>query len=95
MDLTNIIETFLSSLYIHFINCLYFTFNYPPLTSGDFLFCFSFHIYSTELQKRSKELMQNIANDESVLRRSTRVRAPPRENPASAFLKYLNKWKED
>lgn len=49
----------------------------------------------TELQKRSKELMQNIANDESVLRRSTRVRAPPRENPASAFLKYVNKWKED
>jgi len=39
--------------------------------------------------------MQNIAIDESVLRRSTRVRAPPRENPASAFLKYVNKWKED
>ncbi|MCH82476.1 DDT domain-containing protein [Trifolium medium] len=50
---------------------------------------------SSELQKRSKDLMQNIANDESALRRSTRVRAPPRENPANAFLKYVNKWKEE
>ncbi|KAI5383965.1 uncharacterized protein LOC127105514 [Lathyrus oleraceus] len=47
----------------------------------------------SELQKRSKDLMQNIDIDESVLRRSTRVRAPPRENPANAFLKYVNKWK--
>ncbi|KAK4264645.1 hypothetical protein QN277_025796 [Acacia crassicarpa] len=49
----------------------------------------------TELQKRSKEQTQKIALDESVLRRSTRVRAPPRENPANAFLKYVNKWKEE
>ncbi|KAI9114367.1 hypothetical protein K1719_014595 [Acacia pycnantha] len=49
----------------------------------------------TELQKRSKEQTQKIALDESVLRRSTRVRAPPRKNPANAFLKYVNKWKEE
>ncbi|XP_054805545.1 uncharacterized protein LOC129308459 isoform X2 [Prosopis cineraria] len=49
----------------------------------------------TELQKRSKDQIQQIALDESVLRRSTRVRAPPRENPANAFLKYVNKWKEE
>ncbi|KAK2384943.1 hypothetical protein P8452_39748 [Trifolium repens] len=49
----------------------------------------------SELQKRSKDLMQKIANDESALRRSTRVRAAPRENPANAFLKYVNKWKEE
>lgn len=51
-------------------------------------------MYSSELQKRSKDLMQKIAlDDESVLRRSTRVRAPPRQNPANAFLRYVNKWK--
>ncbi|XP_061369900.1 uncharacterized protein LOC133312677 [Gastrolobium bilobum] len=53
--------------------------------------------YSTicsELQKRSKDLMQKIAMDESVPRRSTRVRAPPRQNPANAYLRYVNKWKE-
>ncbi|XP_058731136.1 uncharacterized protein LOC131602927 [Vicia villosa] len=49
----------------------------------------------SELQKRSKDLAQNIAIDEAVLRRSTRVRAPPRENPAHAFLKYVNKWKDE
>ncbi|XP_028770535.1 DDT domain-containing protein DDB_G0282237 [Neltuma alba] len=49
----------------------------------------------TELQKRLKDQIQKIALDESVLRRSTRVRAPPRENPANAFLKYVNKWKEE
>ncbi|KAK7318379.1 hypothetical protein RJT34_03078 [Clitoria ternatea] len=49
-----------------------------------------------ELQKRSKDLMHKIAlDDESVLRRSTRVRAPPRQNPANAFLRYVNKWKEE
>ncbi|XP_022739782.1 DDT domain-containing protein DDB_G0282237 isoform X2 [Durio zibethinus] len=48
-----------------------------------------------ELQKRSKDLAHKIALEEAVLRRSTRVRAPPRENPANAFLKYANKWKED
>ncbi|XP_059656268.1 uncharacterized protein LOC132303151 isoform X2 [Cornus florida] len=49
----------------------------------------------SELQKRSKEVAHRIAVEEAVLRRSTRVRAPPRENPAVAFLKYVNKWKED
>ncbi|KAF5482276.1 hypothetical protein F2P56_002859 [Juglans regia] len=48
-----------------------------------------------ELQKRSKVLAHKIALEEAVLRRSTRVRAPPRENPANAFLRYVNKWKED
>ncbi|XP_021273590.1 DDT domain-containing protein DDB_G0282237 isoform X2 [Herrania umbratica] len=48
-----------------------------------------------ELQKRSKDLAHKIALEEAVLRRSTRVRAPPRENPANAFLRYVNKWKED
>ncbi|XVF14639.1 hypothetical protein REPUB_Repub09cG0078500 [Reevesia pubescens] len=48
-----------------------------------------------ELQKRSKDLAHKIALEEAVVRRSTRVRAPPRENPANAFLKYVNKWKED
>ncbi|CAA2986050.1 Hypothetical predicted protein [Olea europaea subsp. europaea] len=48
-----------------------------------------------EIQKRSKEAAHRIAMEEDVvLRRSTRVRAPPRENPAFAFLKYVNKWKE-
>lgn len=46
------------------------------------------------LQKRSK-LSAEIAMEEAVLRRSTRVRAPPRDNPADAFLRYVNKWKED
>ncbi|XVF58635.1 hypothetical protein PTKIN_Ptkin07bG0081800 [Pterospermum kingtungense] len=50
---------------------------------------------SVELQKRSKDLAHKIALEEAVLRRSTRVRAPPRENPANAFLNYANKWKED
>ncbi|XWS41143.1 hypothetical protein CRYUN_Cryun17cG0054800 [Craigia yunnanensis] len=48
-----------------------------------------------ELQKRSKDLAHKIALEEAVLRRSTRVRAPLGENPANAFLKYVNKWKED
>lgn len=48
-----------------------------------------------ELQKRSKDLAHKIAVEEAVLRRSTRVRAPPRENPANAYLRYVNKWKED
>ncbi|KAJ7957110.1 DDT domain-containing protein [Quillaja saponaria] len=47
-----------------------------------------------ELQKKSKELAHKIAEDEAIVRRSTRVRAPPRENPANAFLRYVNKWKE-
>ncbi|KAL3528188.1 hypothetical protein ACH5RR_012844 [Cinchona calisaya] len=49
----------------------------------------------SELQKKSKELALRIAMEEAVLRRSTRVRASPRDNPALAFLKYENKWKED
>ncbi|PSS30848.1 DDT domain-containing protein [Actinidia chinensis var. chinensis] len=48
-----------------------------------------------EMLKRSKEVAHKIAMEEAVVRRSTRVRAPPRENPALAFLKYVNKWKED
>ncbi|XVE83512.1 hypothetical protein DITRI_Ditri16bG0093500 [Diplodiscus trichospermus] len=48
-----------------------------------------------ELQKKSKDLAHKIALEEAVLRRSTRVRAPPRENPANSFLNYVNKWKED
>ncbi|CAI9108799.1 OLC1v1008489C1 [Oldenlandia corymbosa var. corymbosa] len=48
-----------------------------------------------ELQKRSKEIALKIAMEEAVLRRSTRVRAPSKDNPALAFLKYENKWKED
>lgn len=58
-------------------------------------FFFPLHLYSSELRKRSKDLMSNTASDESVLRRSTRVRAPPRQNPANAFLRYANKWKEE
>ncbi|XP_009628859.1 uncharacterized protein [Nicotiana tomentosiformis] len=50
---------------------------------------------SVELQKRSKEVPHKEATDEDVVRRSMRVRAPPRDNPALAFLKYVNKWKED
>ncbi|KAG6658687.1 DDT domain-containing protein DDB_G0282237-like isoform X2 [Carya illinoinensis] len=48
-----------------------------------------------ELQKRSKDMAHKIALEEAVLRRSTRVRAPPRQNPAKSFLRYVNKWKED
>ncbi|KAJ6697190.1 hypothetical protein OIU85_003543 [Salix viminalis] len=48
-----------------------------------------------ELQKRSKYLANRIALEEAMKRRSTRVRALPRENPANAFLNYVNKWKED
>ncbi|XP_010491512.1 PREDICTED: DDT domain-containing protein DDB_G0282237-like isoform X2 [Camelina sativa] len=47
------------------------------------------------LQKRTKDIAHNIEMEEAVVRRSTRVRAPLHENPASAFLKYVNKWKED
>ncbi|XP_059317391.1 uncharacterized protein LOC132067972 isoform X2 [Lycium ferocissimum] len=50
---------------------------------------------SVELQKRSKDVAQKAATDDAEVRRSTRVRAPPRDNPALAFLKYVNKWKVD
>ncbi|OIW17803.1 hypothetical protein TanjilG_02431 [Lupinus angustifolius] len=49
----------------------------------------------SELQKKSKDLMHKVEADESVVRRSTRVRAPPQQNPANAFLRYVNKWKEE
>ncbi|QCE15073.1 hypothetical protein DEO72_LG11g2081 [Vigna unguiculata] len=48
-----------------------------------------------ELQKNSKDSLHKITRDDSVVRRSTRVRAPPRKNPAKAFLRYVNKWKEE
>lgn len=47
------------------------------------------------LQKRTKDIAHNIEMEEAVVRRSTRVRAPLHENPVSAFLRYVNKWKED
>ncbi|XP_050205450.1 uncharacterized protein LOC126655355 isoform X2 [Mercurialis annua] len=43
------------------------------------------------LQKRWKDLANKIELEEAVLRRSTRVRALPRENHRN----YVNKWKED
>ncbi|KAF8411903.1 hypothetical protein HHK36_004461 [Tetracentron sinense] len=46
------------------------------------------------LQKRSKDIAHKIALEEAVLRRSTRVRAPLRDSPAVAFLRYENKWKD-
>ncbi|KAL9225530.1 hypothetical protein vseg_001439 [Gypsophila vaccaria] len=48
---------------------------------------------SKELLKRSKDLANRIAEEDAIVRRSTRVRAPPKDNPALAFLKYSNKWK--
>ncbi|KAL6520010.1 hypothetical protein OROHE_017153 [Orobanche hederae] len=48
----------------------------------------------TELQKRSKEATQRIEMEDALVRRSTRVRAPPRGNPLHSFLKYVNKWKD-
>ncbi|CAO2836991.1 unnamed protein product [Amaranthus hypochondriacus] len=48
---------------------------------------------SKELQKRSREIAQRMASEDAVVRRSTRVRAPPKNNPALAFLNYSNKWK--
>lgn len=47
------------------------------------------------MEKRSKDLVQEVALEEAVLRRSSRVRAPPKKNPANAFLEYVNKWKDD
>ncbi|XP_073013185.1 uncharacterized protein [Typha latifolia] len=49
---------------------------------------------SAALHKRSKDAQRDLL-EEAVLRRSTRVRAQPRVNPAMAFLKYVNKWKEN
>ncbi|XP_078434325.1 DDT domain-containing protein [Wolffia australiana] len=50
---------------------------------------------SSGLQRRAKDEAQKVLLDEAVLRRSTRVRAPPRDSPAMAFLRYSNKWRED
>ncbi|KAL5188652.1 Bromodomain adjacent to zinc finger domain protein 1A [Glycine soja] len=53
--------------------------------------------YSTicsELQKTSKDLMHRFV-DESVLRRSTRVRAQPGQNPSDACLRYKNKYHKE
>lgn len=50
---------------------------------------------SSEMQKKSKEAHMIQMEEEAALRRSTRVRAAPRDNPARAFLKYVNKLKED
>ncbi|ESR39672.1 hypothetical protein CICLE_v10025072mg [Citrus x clementina] len=50
---------------------------------------------SSEFEKRSKSFVGKIASEEAVLRRSTRVRATPGVNPANAFLRYVNKWKQD
>ncbi|RWW03915.1 hypothetical protein BHE74_00027537 [Ensete ventricosum] len=47
------------------------------------------------LQKRSKDIAQKVLLEENVLRRSTRVRAQPRDGSATAFLRYKNKWKEN
>ncbi|CAF2119013.1 unnamed protein product [Brassica napus] len=47
------------------------------------------------LQKRTKDIAEKIEMEEAVVRRSTRVRALLHENPASAFLRYVNKWKEE
>uniref|UniRef100_A0A7N0TNB0 DDT domain-containing protein n=1 Tax=Kalanchoe fedtschenkoi TaxID=63787 RepID=A0A7N0TNB0_KALFE len=49
---------------------------------------------SSKLQKRSKDIARSMTSDEAVVRRSTRVRAPPGDNPANSFLNYENKWKE-
>ncbi|XP_062219321.1 uncharacterized protein LOC133919087 [Phragmites australis] len=50
---------------------------------------------SNALEKRSKDIAYKILLEEAVLRRSTRVRAQPKDNPSMAFLKYVNKWKEN
>ncbi|GER49664.1 DDT domain-containing protein [Striga asiatica] len=48
----------------------------------------------TGLQKRSKEATRRMQMEESLVRRSTRIRAPLGENPSHSFLKYVNKWKD-
>lgn len=53
-------------------------------------FPFLLYVYSSELQKSSKDLVHKVAQDDSMVRRSTRVWAPPRENPSKAFVKYAN-----
>ncbi|KAK4791044.1 hypothetical protein SAY86_031457 [Trapa natans] len=48
-----------------------------------------------KILKKSKYMLGKIAVEEAVVRRSSRVRAPPRNNPANAFLRYVNRWKEE
>lgn len=48
---------------------------------------------SKELLKKSKDIARESASEDAIVRRSTRVRAPPKDNPSLAFLKYSNKWK--
>nr|CAB3450050.1 unnamed protein product [Digitaria exilis] len=50
---------------------------------------------SNALDKRTKEIVNKMLLEEGVLRRSTRVRAQPKDNPPMAFLKYVNKWKDN
>ncbi|KAL6634162.1 hypothetical protein ACP70R_026833 [Stipagrostis hirtigluma subsp. patula] len=50
---------------------------------------------SNALEKRSKDIANKILLEEAVLRRSTRVRAQPKDNTTMAFLKYVNRWKEN
>ncbi|PWZ24405.1 hypothetical protein Zm00014a_022147 [Zea mays] len=47
---------------------------------------------SNALEKRSKDIANRMLLEEGVLRRSTRVRAQPKD---MAFLKYVNKWKDN
>jgi hypothetical protein len=56
---------------------------------------FSGPCYSNTLEKRTKEMVNKMLLEEGVLRRSTRVRAQPKDNPSMAFLKYVNKWKDN
>ncbi|KAK1367067.1 DDT domain-containing protein [Heracleum sosnowskyi] len=43
------------------------------------------------IQKKLKDDRATV--EEADVRRSARIRAPSKENPALAFLKYVNKWK--
>ncbi|XP_003575146.1 DDT domain-containing protein DDB_G0282237 [Brachypodium distachyon] len=52
-----------------------------------------YNTISNALEKRLKDITHKTLLDEAVLRRSTRVRAQPRDSPSMAFLKYVNKWK--
>ncbi|KAJ6792103.1 DDT domain-containing protein [Iris pallida] len=49
---------------------------------------------SNALQKRSREVADKALLEEAVLRRSVRVQSQPRDS-ALAFLRYVNKWRED
>ncbi|KAL8126497.1 uncharacterized protein LOC141720921 [Apium graveolens] len=51
--------------------------------------------YEKVCSRIQKKLKDSAAAEEADVRRSTRIRAPPRQNPALAFLNYENKWKED